>query len=113
MVVKSFKGVIVQCAIAQFIKSLTGAFSNSCGGFCCNKANNSKTILLGVAKLTAVAHMYEASCTQHAELGKKLNELEQSKNKLMMYGMVGMAFIAGLGWTGQLNLQTIFKFFGV
>jgi len=53
-----------------------------------------------------------ASCTQHAELGKKLNELEQSKNKMMMYGMVGMAFIAGLGWTGQLNLQTILKFFG-
>jgi hypothetical protein len=56
--------------------------------------------------------MYDASCTQHAELGKKLNELEQSKNKMMMYGMVGMAFVAGLGWTGQLNLQTIFKFFG-
>jgi len=58
-------------------------------------------------------HMYDASCTQHAELGKKLNELEQSKNKMMMYGMVGMAFVAGLGWTGQLNLQTILKFFGV
>ena len=57
-------------------------------------------------------HMYEASCTQHAELGKKLNELEKSKNKMMMYGMVGMAFIAGLGWTGQLNIQTILKFFG-
>ena len=57
-------------------------------------------------------HMYEASCTQHAELGKKLNELEKSKNKMMMYSMVGMAFVAGLGWTGQLNLQTILKFFG-
>jgi hypothetical protein len=56
--------------------------------------------------------MYEASCTQHAELCKKLNELEKSKNKMMMYGMIGMAFIAGLGWTGQLNLQTILKFFG-
>jgi hypothetical protein len=31
---------------------------------------------------------------------------------MMMYGMIGMAFIAGLGWTGQLNLQTILKFFG-
>lgn len=56
--------------------------------------------------------MYDASCTQHAELGKQLNELEKSKNKLMMYGMVGMAFVAGLGWTGQLNLHTILKFFG-
>lgn len=56
--------------------------------------------------------MYSASCIQHAELATKIGELEKSKNKMMMYGMVGMAFIAGLGWTGQLNLQTILKFFG-
>lgn len=58
-------------------------------------------------------HMYEASCTQHAELGKKLNDLEKSKNKMMMYGMVGMAFVAGLGFTGELNMLTIAKFFGI
>jgi len=57
--------------------------------------------------------MYSASCTQHAELASKIGELEKSKNKLMMYGMVGMAFVAGLGWTGELNIQTIIKFFGV
>jgi outer membrane murein-binding lipoprotein Lpp len=57
--------------------------------------------------------MYSASCTQHAELATKINELEKSKNKMMMYGMVSMAFVAGLGWTGQLNIQTILKFFGV
>jgi len=56
--------------------------------------------------------MYSASCTQHTELGKKLSELEQSKNKLMMYGMIGLAFVAGLGWTGELNIRTIIKFFG-
>ena len=72
---------------------------------CLDRTNESLT-----AKLD---HMYSASCEQHAELGKKLNELEKSKNKLMMYGMVGLAFIAGLGWTGQLNLQTIFRFFGI
>jgi uncharacterized phage infection (PIP) family protein YhgE len=59
-----------------------------------------------------LSEMSQASDAQHNDLYKKINELEQSKNKLMMYGMVGMAFIAGLGWTGQLNLQTILKFFG-
>jgi predicted nuclease with TOPRIM domain len=58
-------------------------------------------------------HMHDDSCRQHNELAGKIVELEKSKQKLMMYGMVGMAFIAGLGWTGQLNIQTITKFFGV
>lgn len=72
---------------------------------CLDRTNESLT-----AKLD---QMYSASCTQHAELATKITELEKSKNKMMMYGMVGMAFIAGLGWTGQLNLQTIFRFFGI
>jgi hypothetical protein len=57
--------------------------------------------------------MREESSNQHNQLAGKIVELEKSKQKLMMYGMVGMAFIAGLGWTGQLNIQTITKFFGV
>ena len=50
---------------------------------------------------------------QHNELACKIKDLEKQKQKLMTYGMVGMAFIAGLGWTGQLNIQTIAKFFGI
>jgi len=50
---------------------------------------------------------------QHNQLAGKIKELEKSKDKLMMYGMIGLAFIAGLGWTGQVNIQTIFRFFGV
>ena len=57
--------------------------------------------------------MHSEACRQHTSLESKIDELEKSKNKMMMYGMVGMAFIAGLGWTGQLNLPTIFKFFGI
>ncbi len=57
--------------------------------------------------------MREESTTQHNELAGKIKELEKSKDKLMMYGMIGLAFIAGLGWTGQVNIQTIFKFFGI
>jgi hypothetical protein len=60
-----------------------------------------------------LADMRAESTNQHNELAGKIVELEKSKQKLMMYGMIGMAFIAGLGWTGQLNITTITKFFGV
>lgn len=53
------------------------------------------------------------STSQHNELAGKIKDLEKQKQKLMTYGLVGMAFVAGLGWTGQLNIQTIFKFFGL
>ncbi len=57
--------------------------------------------------------MRQESCHQHNELAGKIKDLEKQKQKLMTYGMIGMAFIAGLGWTGQLSIQTIFKFFGI
>jgi hypothetical protein len=60
-----------------------------------------------------LAAMRIESTNQHNELAGKIVELEKSKQKLMMYGMIGMAFVAGLGWTGQLNITTITKFFGV
>lgn len=72
---------------------------------CLDKTRDSLTIKLD--------QMYSASCTQHSELATKISELEKSKNKITMYGMIGMAFMAGLGWTGQLNIPTILKFFGV
>lgn len=53
------------------------------------------------------------STSQHNELAGKIKDLEKQKQKLMTYGLVCMAFVAGLGWTGQLNIQTIFKFFGL
>lgn len=60
-----------------------------------------------------LAEMRAESCNQHNELASKIKELEKQKQKLMSYGMIALAFIAGLGWTGQLNIQTIFKFFGI
>jgi hypothetical protein len=30
----------------------------------------------------------------------KITEMEKSKDKLMLYGAIGAAFIAGAGWTG-------------
>lgn len=57
--------------------------------------------------------MREEATIQHNQLAGKITELEKQKQRLMMYGMVAMAFIAGLGWTGQLSIQTIFKFFGL
>jgi len=53
-------------------------------------------------------NMYDASCTQHAELGKKMKELENFKDKWIYIGMGG---IAVAGWvTG--HLDTILKFLG-
>ena len=57
--------------------------------------------------------IHDDSCKQHDELAGKIKDLEKQKQKLMTYGLVGMAFVAGLGWTGQVNIQTLFKFFGI
>jgi hypothetical protein len=57
--------------------------------------------------------MRTESTAQHNELAGKIKDLEKQKQKLMTYGLVGMAFVAGLGWTGQLNIHTLFKFFGL
>ena len=57
--------------------------------------------------------MHADSCAQHTELAGKIKEMERTKDKLMVYGMLGLAFIAGLGFTGELNILTIAKFFGL
>ena len=57
--------------------------------------------------------MRQEATEQHNQLANKINDLEKQKQKLMTYGMISLAFIAGLGWTGQFNIQTIFKFFGL
>jgi lipid II:glycine glycyltransferase (peptidoglycan interpeptide bridge formation enzyme) len=60
-----------------------------------------------------LADMRTEATNQHNELACKIKDLEKQKQKLMTYGMIGLAFIAGLGWTGQLNIMTITKFFGL
>ncbi len=60
-----------------------------------------------------LAEMRTEATNQHNELACKIKDLEKQKQKVMTYGMIAMAFVAGLGWTGQLSIQTIFKFFGV
>ncbi len=60
-----------------------------------------------------LAEMRTEATNQHNELACKIKDLEKQKQKVMTYGMIAMAFVAGLGWTGQLSIQTIFKLFGV
>jgi hypothetical protein len=67
----------------------------------------------GLELKAQLSSMHESSCQQHNELSTKIKEIENAKNKMMMYGMIAVAFIAGLGWTGELNIQTIAKFFGI
>jgi hypothetical protein len=57
--------------------------------------------------------MYDASCTQHAELASKITDLEKFKHKGTMYIMILLAFGAGTGWVGHLNLPVILKFLGL
>jgi hypothetical protein len=67
----------------------------------------------GVELKAQLQLMHDDSCKQHNELSCKIAQLEKTKDKLMMYGLISLAFIAGLGWTGNLNIQTLFKFFGI
>jgi tetrahydromethanopterin S-methyltransferase subunit B len=57
--------------------------------------------------------MRNESTVQHNELAGKIANIEKSKDKLMLYGMVGAAFVAGAGWSGAINFPMIVKFFGL
>lgn len=57
--------------------------------------------------------MYEASCTQHAELANKISSLEKFKNKGTMVVMLLLAFGAGTGWIKHLDIPMILKFLGL
>ncbi len=50
---------------------------------------------------------------QHEELAGKITELENLKGKGMIYGMGFLAFLAGSGVAGHLNLGAILKFVGL
>jgi dsDNA-specific endonuclease/ATPase MutS2 len=63
--------------------------------------------------VTTLAAMRTEATGQHNELAAKITEIEKSKDKLMLYGMVGAAFIAGAGWSGAINFPMILKFFGM
>jgi hypothetical protein len=57
--------------------------------------------------------MYDASCTQHAELATKIKALEGIKNKWTMYIMILLAFGAGTGWINNANIPSLLKFIGL
>lgn len=60
-----------------------------------------------------LAEIATASNNQHADLYNKISELEKIKSKVTMYGMALLAFLAGAGWIGHVNIPTIFKFIGL
>ncbi len=62
---------------------------------------------------TTLSSMRTEATSQHNELATKIADIEKSKDKLMLYGMVGAAFIAGAGWSGAINFPMILKFFGI
>lgn len=49
----------------------------------------------------------------HAALAAKISDLEKFKNKGVMYIMILLAFGAGTGWLGQVDLVKILRFVGL
>ena len=63
--------------------------------------------------VNTLSSMRAEATTQHNELAAKIVEMEKAKDKLMLYGAIGAAFIAGAGWSGAINFPMILKFFGM
>lgn len=60
-----------------------------------------------------LAAMRAEATAQHNELAGKVAAVEKSKDKLMLYGAIAAAFVAGAGWTGTINFPTLIKFLGL
>ena len=61
---------------------------------------------------STLSSMRAEATTQHNELATKIADMEKAKDKLMLYGAIGAAFVAGAGWSGAINFPMILKFFG-
>lgn len=57
--------------------------------------------------------MHDESCRQHLELAGKISNLEQTKKKFTLYGVIFLAFAAGAGWVGNPSMHTLLKFIGL
>jgi len=57
--------------------------------------------------------MSNESTAQHNELAGKIKELQTDKNKFMMYGLAGLAFLAGSDLIHAANFTQIIKFLGL
>ena len=49
----------------------------------------------------------------HSKLADRIGELEKIKNKYTTYAMILLAFTAGTGWLGHVNMPLILKFLGM
>lgn len=54
--------------------------------------------------------MRDENQSQHDELAGKVKDLETFKNKWTNRLLMALAFLAGAGWLGQVNLTQLFKF---
>lgn len=57
--------------------------------------------------------LHEDNTAQHQTLMGKVNELEKFKNKSTTAVIVALAFLAGAGWIGQVNIKTLLAFLGL
>lgn len=57
--------------------------------------------------------LHNIQTAQHLELAGKLSNLEKEKHKFVMYVMMALAFAAGAGWIGHIDVKQLIKFIGL
>lgn len=57
--------------------------------------------------------MRQESTNQHNELAGKVAEIQRSKDKMMLYGAIIAAFLAGAGWLGHIDAKVLLRFLGI
>ena len=57
--------------------------------------------------------LHEEDRAAHATLSSKIIELEKAKHKFMLYMMMALAFAAGAGWIGHMDMAKLIKFVGL
>lgn len=57
--------------------------------------------------------LHAEGTAQHNQLAGKLDALEKEKHKFTLYVMMGLAFAAGAGWIGHIDVKTLLKFLGL
>ena len=57
--------------------------------------------------------LHAEDIVSHGKLSSRIDDLEKIKHKWTLYVMVLLAFGAGTGWLGHLNVPLILKFVGL
>lgn len=57
--------------------------------------------------------MHKENKSEHATLAGKISDLEKQKHKFMLFLTMGLAFAAGAGWIGHIDIKKLLVFVGL